>query len=325
METVELRPLSLGELLDRTFNLYRSHFWLFVSIMAIPSAFTIPANVLLLSFQGSMMNSIATNPGRPPVVPSPSFIGGIFLGYFAFMIIFLIVYSISVAAATSAVSDVYLGRATTVRGAYSKVRGRFWRLIGVVINIALRIFGLLLLVVAVAGGAAVAIAAAGGGGGNVALGVIMVLFIIAAYIGAAVLCVYLALRYAVSIPVLILENTEVLATIRRSVFLTRGRRGHIFLTLLVAAVIAYAGIALFQGPFIVATMMAAIRGHWPPWLAFASSVSGAVGSALTGPISMIAIVLLYSDARIRKEAFDLQFMMSSLDSSAPAAGTVSPA
>jgi len=30
---------------------------------------------------------------------------------------------------------------------------------------------------------------------------------------------------------------------------------------------------------------------------------------------MIAIVLLYYDSRIRKEAFDLQFMLSSLDRS----------
>ena len=38
MATAELRPLSLGELLDRTFSYYRSHFWLFVGIMAISTA-----------------------------------------------------------------------------------------------------------------------------------------------------------------------------------------------------------------------------------------------------------------------------------------------
>jgi hypothetical protein len=35
------------------------------------------------------------------------------------------------------------------------------------------------------------------------------------------------------------------------------------------------------------------------------------------------IVLLYYDMRIRKEGFDLQYMMSSLGGSEPAAGTVS--
>jgi hypothetical protein len=50
--------------------------------------------------------------------------------------------------------------------------------------------------------------------------------------------------------------------------------------------------------------------------------SAAIGSSITGPISLIVIVLLYYDARIRKEAFDLQFLMSSLDSPAPTVGGV---
>ena len=32
MSTLDLRPLSIGELLDRTFSLYRRHFILFVGI-----------------------------------------------------------------------------------------------------------------------------------------------------------------------------------------------------------------------------------------------------------------------------------------------------
>ena len=49
MDATELRPLTLGELLDRTFQLYRNHFWLFVGIMAIPSAFSVPFTVLIFS------------------------------------------------------------------------------------------------------------------------------------------------------------------------------------------------------------------------------------------------------------------------------------
>jgi hypothetical protein len=54
-------------------------------------------------------------------------------------------------------------------------------------------------------------------------------------------------------------------------------------------------------------------------------MSGAVGGAVTGPILLIALVLCYYDTRIRKEAFDLQFMMSSLDRPAPAPEAGSPA
>jgi hypothetical protein len=326
VENVDLRPLSLGELLDRTFNLYRSNFWLFVSIMAMPSVFSIPVNALVLSLQGSFLNSAAMAPGRPPVLPSPAVILAAVLAYVVFLIIFLSVYSIAVAAAVSAVSDVYLGRSSTVHGAYGRIQGKFWRLIGVVLNILLRVMGLGVLVFGVGIGA---IAGVGflGTRGNPGLAAILVLLLFFAYMAGLAFCVYFALRYAVSVPALMLENLGVLDSIRRSVFLTRGRRGHIFLTLLVAAVIAYVGVAVFQLPFLLVMMMAAMKGHWPPWLAFASAVSGAIGGALTGPISMIAIVLLYYDARIRKEAFDLQFMMMSIDNprAVPAPSAISQA
>jgi glycerophosphoryl diester phosphodiesterase family protein len=322
VETVDLRPLSLGELLDRTFSLYKKHFWLFVGIMAIPSAFMIPANILILSFQGSLMN---VSPGRPPVLPAPGYIAGVILGYMAFMAVFLIVYSIAIGAATVAVADAYLGRPSTVRGAYARIRAKFWKLIGVVINIFLRVFGILLLIMAVAGGLVVAIAFGAGMRGNPLVMALMMLLFLFFYFAAIVFCVWFALRYAVSIPILMIENLGVLDTLRRSVFLTRGRRGHIFLGLLVATIIAYVGNFLFQGPFTIAAMVDAMRGQWPFWLASTSAVAGAIGSAITGPIALIVTVLLYYDTRIRKEAFDLQFMISSLDRPAPAAGTVSPA
>jgi len=36
MNGLDLRPLSLGDILDRTFSLYRRHFLLFIGIAGIP-------------------------------------------------------------------------------------------------------------------------------------------------------------------------------------------------------------------------------------------------------------------------------------------------
>lgn len=326
METVELRPMSLGELLDHTFSLYRKNFWVFVGIMAIPASFGIPMNYLVLASQGDTLSA-----GRSPSVPSPGLILGFVAGYFVFVALMMFVYSIAVAAATFAVSESYLGRKSTVRGSYGKIRGKFWRLIGVVVNIFIRCLGILIGVMSVAVGLAIGIAAAigvlaAGSGGRALMAAGVFLLVFLAYIGGIALVVYFALRYAVSIPALLLENLGVFASIRRSVQLTRGRRGHIFLALLLATIIGYVGVIVFQGPLLAVTMITVIRnGHVPAWLALLSSVFGAVGGAITGPISMIVLVLCYYDTRIRKEAFDLQFMMASLDSPSPAAGTVSPA
>jgi hypothetical protein len=322
LETVELRPLSLGELLDRTFTLYRNHFWVFVGIMAIPSSFSIPLNYLVLAVQGN-----AFFLGKPAVPPSPKLIATIFLAYFAFSLLLMLVYSIAVAAMTYAVSEAYLGRKATIRRSYRTIQGKFWRVIGVVINALIRIVGVFLLVVlfVVGGAAAIAGIVAASGGRSTILAAVMVFVIFLGYLFGLGWCFYFALRYAVSIPALLLENLKVLTAIRRSVQLTRGRRGHIFLAFLLATIIAYVGVIVFQMPFIVATMMDLMRNHpLPAWLALLSSVSGAIGGAITGPISMIVLVLCYYDTRIRKEAFDLQFMMASLDVSPPAPAAVSP-
>jgi Membrane domain of glycerophosphoryl diester phosphodiesterase len=324
LETVDLRPLSLGELLDRTFSLYRSHFWLFVGIVAIPALFLIPERIVLYNVQGSLFN---ITPGAPPTFPTLGLLGRLFFGELAFSAVFGLVYAVGTGAATCAVSHSYLGRPSTVRGSYAEIRAKLWRLIGVVVNVALRILGIILLpIAAVGGGLIAAIVAANGWSAN---NPVTVLLIVATfglfYLVALVLCVWFALRYAIVIPVLMIEDLGVLDTIRRSVFLTRGRRGHIFLALLVAAIIVYVGLFVFQMPFSIMTMIAAMKGHLPLWLSSATGVASAFGIAVAGPISMIVTVLLYYDTRIRKEAFDLQFMISSLDRPAPAAGTVSPA
>jgi hypothetical protein len=319
VETAELRPLSLGEILDRTFTLYRNHFWVFVGIMAIPASFGIPVNYLLLSFRGR-----TTLGASAPVAPSLGLIFGILGGMVAFLILYLLAHSIALAAVTHAVSEAYLGRRSTVRDSYRSILGKFWRLMGVILNIGVRILGILIvviIVIAVVGGALLAAAAASGGQAVAAAAVGLVVVLV--YILGLAAIVYLALRYAVSIPALMLEDLGILATIRRSVQLTRGRRGHIFIAFLLAAIIGYVGFIVFQAPFSIATMVTLMRNHpLPTWLALLTSVSGAIGGTVTGSISMIVLVLCYYDTRIRKEAFDLQFMMASLDRSAPAAGTV---
>ncbi len=315
MERVELRPLSLGELLDRTFTLYRNHFWLFVGIMAIPSSFTIPMNLFFLALQKMPSPTGKISPGE---------VGGIFTGYFVFFLFFVTVYALATAAATSAVSESYLGRQATVRGSYGKVRGTFWRIVGVVLNIWLRVVGFMFLFVLVVGGVTMAIAVLPTESRpGTALAVVLVIGLILAYLAVLVLLGFLVMRYAVAIPVLVLEDLGVLEAIRRSVQLTRGRRGQIFVACLLTAVIGYIGAIVFQGPFFVAMLFTAKNPQGLSWLAFWMSVSGAIGGSLTGPLLMIVLVLCYYDSRIRKEAFDLQYMMSSLER--PAAGSVSPA
>ena len=319
METAELRPLSLGELLDRTFTLYRTHFWVFVGIMVIPSAFGIPVNYLALSAEGNMFRNAGPPFGAGAPAPPPmGQIFGILAGVFAFWIVLMVVYSIAVAAATRAVSETYLGRAATVRDSYRSVGRKFWRLIGIDLNLLVRVIGIFILVFFAFGLVIAALGAATTVLGNQeAIAVVMGILVILLYISALIGVLYLALRYALTVPALMLEDLGTFASIRRSIQLTRGRRGHIFIAFLLAMVIYYVGFILFQAPFFISTMISMMKSHGiPAWLALSSAVAGAMGGSITGPVLMIMIVLCYYDTRIRKEAFDLQFMMQSLDRAA---------
>jgi hypothetical protein len=308
MDKLELRPLSLGELLDRAFTLYRRNFWLFVGIMAIPSSLFIPITFYMFRSLGSPLAMF--NPKAQAAL-----FGAVL---FAFIILFSLLYFVAQGAATHAVAEAYLGRSSTIRGSYAKMRGRLWRLIGVILNIGIRVMGYMVLSVSVpafAGTLLMTLLARGNPTFAAVGGIIMVVLV---YGGMGV-GVWFVLRYSVSIPAMLLEDVTGRAAIRRSIALTRGRRGRLFLAFLLSFVMSYVGMIVFQGPFYIPLFIMGSKGQLPTLpLLFAMSVAGAIGAAVTGPLLMIVLVLCYYDLRIRKEAFDLNFMMTSLEKPEPA-------
>ena len=131
----------------------------------------------------------------------------------------------------------------------------------------------------------------------------------------------LLLRYAVSVPALVLEGLGVRAAIRRSIGLTRGRLGRVFLLVLCATMVTYAATILLQGPFIAGAMVAGPGTSTALWLNIAGAVTGTIGTTLTAPFMIIGLALLYYDARIREEGFDLELSLAALDGApAPSRG-----
>ncbi len=119
MAALDLRPLSLGEILDRTFSLYRQHFLLFIGITAIPQ-------LLVLAFQLSQI-AITRTPTRgagPFANIGAAGIGGVIFGALLGIFVYMVTYLYAHGAAVFAVSDIYLGRSITVRDAFRKMKGR---------------------------------------------------------------------------------------------------------------------------------------------------------------------------------------------------------
>ncbi len=143
MATVELRPLSFGELLDRTFSLYRKHFWVFVGIMAVPQVFIVAVTVLSPGFR------TVAGASQPAGKVAATMVVGSAVAMLVMIIVYFAVYSVALGATTFAVSSLNLGRAIGVADAYRKMRGRLKSLFNVLSSAFLRIFGCAITIVLV--------------------------------------------------------------------------------------------------------------------------------------------------------------------------------
>src|ERR1700758_2168455 len=99
----DLRPLSTGEVLDRTFQLYRSRFALFAGLAMLPAGVSVITQTvrLLYSAHQSVQIHTGANLLRVQVITA--------VLTFVSMVISLVLYGITQAATTWAVSAVYLG------------------------------------------------------------------------------------------------------------------------------------------------------------------------------------------------------------------------
>jgi hypothetical protein len=115
--------------------------------------------------------------------------------------------------------------------------------------------------------------------------------------------VVVLVRYSVAVPAAVIEDLRVRETLDRSWMLTKGSSGRILLVFLLFLGGRYAiefGLqAMFVGP----------GGQLSPWLMMNSFILG----LFVGPLSGIAISLVYFDQRVRKEAYNAQVLRAELN------------
>jgi hypothetical protein len=273
MAKVDLRPMTLGEVLDRTFTLYKGNFWLFAGIVAIPDLLVVIFSV----FYASSLVSELPAANRPPTPAAmASLLGASLAGLALFALVYFCVFAVAQAATVIAVSDLYLGRSASLRRSYARIGDRIPTVLLVMVLVFLMI------------------------------GVGAVFFIVPGII--------LACRTAVSVPAATLEETGVGESIGRSLRLTKGYAAEIFavyvLTLFLAVVCSF----VFHLPIMLA-MGSPFKPHVVPlWLRVGDALASWVSGVIVAPIGTIAFSLIYYNLRIRKEGFDLEQQITSLES-----------
>lgn len=299
-----LRPMTTGELLDRTFSIYRNNFLLFVGISALAAIILVAATVGLLA-----LGFTIPTPGAK--IDPQVFFRQLAVYFIVVGLFYLIGASFAMGATIYAVSKVYLGQPVNISESYGRVFPRLGRIVGIVLLILLRMIGLFLLfyvgaIVVVFFAAMATMGSRSTAGFAIGMGIVIVTMLT-----GYVFMIRLYFKYSLAVPACVLENTGALQSLKRSAFLAKGSLWRIFMIYLLMAILVTCFNLVMHLPanlFIRTAPLVAIV-----WQFVATFFAFSFGY----PISTIATCLIYYDQRIRKEAFDLQVMMEALGQSGP--------
>jgi len=319
-----LRPMSLGEILDRTAQLYRTNFMLFAGIAGVYSGVLLVLNLGQIGMQQLLMHLHMSK-------QLPWFA----LGYLLFILPLMFIFAgAAVAANNRAVAWVNLGQPATIRGAYASTLPRLGRYLWLMTIVAFFIY---LPFIFLFIGYFVFLFAYGGthglfaaGGANANPGAMFVFLAVTAVFGllalvAGVYAVIMALRYSLAIPASVIEDLRARKAIRRSIDLSKGSRGRIFVLLLLIFVIELGLVTITQLFFLIAMFTAAKhQAQLPVWMQIVQQIVGFLTNTFIGPMYATGLTLFYYDQRIRKEGFDIEWMMSAAGMTAPPATDISP-
>ena len=303
-----LHPSTLSEILDRTAQLYRARFMVFLGIAVIPTA-------VLLVFAGAVAllvvrlgHNTASNSIAADVVLSV-LMAAIFLLALPTLIG---ATALAQAAMSHAAARAFMGQPITIRASYTAVWHKGWRYVGlylfeVVVIWVVPVVAWSVLVLFSTVLAAVLSSAAGG-----ALFVIGVLAIIA---GLVTYGFWMAIRVSLAFPASVVEQSGAWDALRRSAALTKGSRGRILVLYLLGMALNFILSMAITVPFLF--VMALMPGINSPQRAQTVSFvivlvlygSAFAVQAFTRPVYGIALMLFYYDQRIRHEAFDIEWMM----------------
>jgi len=272
MAELGLRPLSLGEILDRTFSLYRRHFILFLGITGLPHLLILALNL------GQVLLIKVPAVTKPPLAAQLQTRGGGGLmglgivGLLVGVVVYLVAYLFSQGGTIYAVSELYLGRTTTIGSSLRRVWGQLANLFGVSALNGLAVMG-----------AAIFLLIPG---------------------------IYVACRLITCVPAALLEDLGPRESLERSFRLTKNNAGRAFVIYFLYFVLLYAAAFLFMTPFgVVVAMYSKDPGMLLLSMGLLQ-VANFLAGILVGPFLLIATSIFYYDLRVRKEAFDLQLMMN---------------
>src|SRR5574341_484839 len=288
--TEVLRPLTVGQILDRSIRVYRNNFATFTGIIAL---MLVP--VTLIQFVGQLINIPAlqamNNADTASEAQASAY--GTLIAYAGLNLLYFVLNAVLVEglarpALVRAIANDYFGEKVGAFEAYGQVAPLWPRLL-----VAILVMGL--------------------------LGILLIVFFlipcIGQIVGLGMLVYFIYVLGQLVGPIIVLEKRDVLAALRRAWDLTRRRFWWVLGFMLILIVFTY---LLIVGPSAVMNFLSGrliqdvLPGEDENVLLTAQTavqtLTQLLFSLITIPLQTTAVVLMYFDLRVRTEGLDLAIM-----------------
>jgi hypothetical protein len=303
-----LRPLRLGEILDRTAQLYRRNLLTFAGTAAAPTAIT----VLVIAGAGGTGAAL----GRQVSASNPFGLPVLLLVLLILLGVPLILGTavVSQAALTRAAVGAHMGQPLKILAALKSVWPRFWRYLWLLILQGIVVAGIpcVILVGLIALISGLGVFAAG----STVLAALVGFFTFVFFAAAIAYMILCALRIAMSLAVCVVEDKPAWDSIKRAASLSKGARGRIFVMFLLVWALCVVLSMIGYVPTAIVVGVASAAGQGNRYAAIAVVVAEIVNillnftiQTLIMPVYVIALVLFYYDQRVRTEGYDIEWMM----------------
>ncbi|MEO6351380.1 MAG: glycerophosphoryl diester phosphodiesterase membrane domain-containing protein [Candidatus Limnocylindrales bacterium] len=296
-------PLDLGRLLSLTFSIFRFRWKMFVGLALLIMT---PIWILLAAVDLAVGDTTNLYEEISQIARAGGSIDAILPRLWQSLAVDLAVGAVAgiatfvaTGALTHAAADVYSGARASATTSIRHSLSRFPAYLG----LWLVIFLITVAVISVGVLVGTALFLASATGGSVVPGPAVFLGLIA-FVAAFAAIVFLAIRWIMAVPAIVLDNVGVTGSLRRSWRLVSGSSwrvlGYLLLFALLLGLIGGllgAVLTLIINPFTI--VGATVVSVDPTRLAISTFVAGLISSALM-PISAIGMTLLYFDLRSRK-------------------------
>ncbi len=304
-----LHPLTLAEILDRTAQIYRSRFLVFLGIGTIPAGtvFVFAAGIFaFITWMGANTRHGAS-------------VADVLVWVFLVALLVLVVpvclgaSALGEAAMSDAAARYFLGDTISIRSSYKASWKRGWRYVGLYTLQELAIVGAPAVIFLIALFAMIAGKVKGFAAHDDSPlfgGLLFLLMLMLAVFG-----VWMLLRLSLAFAASVVEQAPAWSALKRGVTLSHGTRARMLLLYVLGVLLnqILAWCVMFP-VFIAIALIPGLQGQAHAQTVGMIALFATYGSyfgvkALIKPVYGIALTVFYFDQRIRKEGFDIEWMM----------------